>query len=110
MAGIYSSQGELFEYNNFVDAADEAAFDDFISEVDRRSYFATDIPVEYGDHLLVLSTCDYEFKDSRFVVVARKLRTGETESDLTAKYTSCPDRFMPDAWYQARGKRNPNKS
>lgn len=109
MAGIYPSQGELFEYHNFVDAADEAAFGEFISEVERRSYIRSTIPVEYGDKLITLSTCDYEFDDSRFVVVGKLLQDGEDGKELAQSAQTHPSRFMPDAWYEAKGKKNPNQ-
>lgn len=109
MSGIYESQGELFEYHNFIDAAGEEEFNEFMLEVNRRSYFTTNIPVSYGDSLLTLVTCDYEFDDSRFVVVARKLREGETIDGLSIEATAQPNRFMPDAWYEATGKKNPNQ-
>ena len=109
MAGIYPSQGELFEYHNFVEAADEAAFDGFISEVERRSYIRSAIPVEYGDKLITLSTCDYEFDDSRFGVVGKLLQEGEDGKELAQSAQTHPGRFMPDAWYEAKGKKNPNQ-
>lgn len=108
MAGIYPSQGELFEYHNFINAGTETAFDNYINEVYRRSYIQSDIPVEYGDKLLTLSTCDYEFDDSRFVVVARLLREGESGEELAQSAQANPNRFMPDAWYEAKGMENPN--
>ena len=108
MAGIYPSQGELFEYHNFIDAANQEEFDGYLSEVYRRSYIRSEIPVEYGDKLLTLSTCDYEFDDSRFVVVARLLREGESAEELARTAQANPNRYMPDAWYEAKGLENPN--
>lgn len=109
MSGVYATQGELFSYHDFIQAQSAEQFNNFVNEVARRSYIKTNVPVEYGDKLLTLSTCDYEFKDSRFVVVARQLREGETAEGLKVSASENKGRFMPDAWYEAKGKTNPNK-
>lgn len=82
-----TAYGDIFEYYNFINAQDEDAFNDFIAEVQKRSYIDTGVDVEYGDKLLTLSTCSYDlgkFSDGstegRFVVVARKVRDGEDKA------------------------------
>ena len=40
------------------------------------------IDVAYGDQLLTLSTCYSDEDNSRFLIVARQLRDGETEASL----------------------------
>ena len=88
--------GNKFYYNAFVDAKDEADFNNFVNEVKRRSIFDTPVDVEYGDELLTLSTCTYEFKDARFVLVARRVRDGEdTKVDVEQAVVN------DDAYYPA---------
>ena len=41
--------------------------------VGERALYDTDMEVEYGDTLLTLSTCEYIYKNGRFVVVAKKV-------------------------------------
>ncbi len=36
--------------------------------------YDTGVTAQYGDHLLTLSTCDYEESDGRFVVVAKRMQ------------------------------------
>ena len=43
----------------------------------------TGIDVQYGDKLLTLSTCYANEDNSRFIVVARRLRDGEVVGDLS---------------------------
>lgn len=43
----------------------------------------TGIDVQYGDKLLTLSTCYANEDNSRFIVVARRLRDGEVAGDLS---------------------------
>lgn len=107
-ASLHKGQGELFEYYNYIDGS-QADFYAFMDEVNRRSYFHTNIPVDHNDKLLTLSTCDYDFDDARFVVVARQLREGETAETMDIQATEHQQRYMPDAWYQAKGKKNPNQ-
>lgn len=72
--------GNVFVTTTFVNAETEEEFNEFIDEVRRRSIFDIPVVVEYGDELLTLSTCTYEFKDARFVIVARRVREGEDAS------------------------------
>ena len=60
-----------------------------------RSYYLSDIECEYGDEFLTLSTCAYDFEDSRFVVVARKVRENEDISGYQDSYVKNPDRHKP---------------
>ncbi len=92
----YSTEEDGFEYFNHIDMTEDE-FGEYIKEVNARSYFNTDIDVAFGDKLLTLSTCDYEYDDTRFVVVARKLRENETLSDFeNIKVIYNPNRYVPD--------------
>ncbi len=48
--------------------ADEAAFKRFINTTKAKSRFSSDVVPNYNDRLLILSTCSYETKNSRFAV------------------------------------------
>ncbi len=48
-----------------------------MDEMAAMSLYSTGVTAQYGDQLLTLSTCDYEEKDGRFVVVAKKITTKE---------------------------------
>ncbi len=54
---------------------DEPAFDAFISEMRQRTLHAWDTDIVFGDQLLTLITCAYDFNDARMVVHA--VRTSE---------------------------------
>ena len=41
------------------------------------------IDVKYGDKLLTLSTCYSDEDNSRFIIVARRLRPGEVAGDMS---------------------------
>jgi len=68
-----------FKYFNFINAANEKKFDEFISECKKRSFYDTGVPAKYGDKLITLSTCEYSVENGRMVVVAKKIES-ETNS------------------------------
>lgn len=86
--------GNVFDYQNYIDM-DEESFNTYIDEVKKRSYFNTDIDVQYGDQLLSLSTCSYEFTDARTVLVARKVREGESADVDTGTAATNNDLYLP---------------
>lgn len=65
-----------FEYHLFIDAADGAAFDDYVQRCKALSFYDTGMAAQYGDKLITLSTCEYSQSNNRLVVVARKIETG----------------------------------
>ena len=71
-----------------------------------RNYYITDIPCSMDDEYITLSTCSTEIYDSRFVVVARKVRDGEDPS--VYNYYSNPDARKPAAFYEAYGMEVPD--
>lgn len=50
----------------------EQEFIDFVAEIKRRSLFEIPVSVSSGDELLTLSTCSYEQKNNRTVILAKK--------------------------------------
>lgn len=58
-----------FRYYLYDGNPDEEAFHDFINQVSKAAYYNTGVMPEYGDELLILSTCSYHTENGRFVVV-----------------------------------------
>lgn len=88
------SNGEVFHYHDYIETMnDEYTFNWYQGEVQKRNQIISPVDVQYGDKLLVLSTCSNEFTNSRFVVFARKLREGESVSD----YDFSETRLNPNA-------------
>ena len=91
-------EGSFVYYNTSY--SDEESFNAFIRNARTRSLFHIDDDVNYSDSLLVFSTCEYNFWGDRFVVIARKLREGESASSVaTGKYEVNPVILMPDSYY-----------
>lgn len=71
---VYSESEIVFKYYQFIDADSEQEFDSNMKEMAAMSYYDTGVTAKYGDQLLTLSTCDYQEKNGRFVVVAKKIK------------------------------------
>ena len=70
-----ASVGEGLRYLQFVDAADEEEFNDFVATCKElgRDFYDTGITPEYGDKLICLSTCEYTRENGRLVVAAVRI-------------------------------------
>lgn len=71
---IYSESEIAFKYYQFIDVASKKEFDSNMDAMEEMSLYDTGVRAEYGDLLLTLSTCDYEEKNGRFVVVAKRVK------------------------------------
>ncbi|MCR5733642.1 MAG: class B sortase [Lachnospiraceae bacterium] len=63
-----------FRYYYYNDLSDKADFDYFAQNIKERALYDTGVDISYGDELLTLSTCSYQVKNGRFVVVAKKIK------------------------------------
>ena len=64
-------QGE-FRYYEYLELPTEEVFREFVQQVKESALYDTGVEAEYGDSILVLSTCNYHTEDGRFVLVARE--------------------------------------
>ena len=74
---VYNEDDVVFKYYRFIDANSEQEFDSYMQEMAGISFYVTGVTAVYGDQLLTLSTCDYQEKDGRFVVVAKRIEAKE---------------------------------
>ena len=71
-----------FHYWQMEDLEKEEDFNFYIDNCRSKQLIDTGVDVKYGDKLMTLSTCYADEDNSRFIVVARKLREGEVPGDL----------------------------
>lgn len=69
----YKKETNVFRYYYFINANNEAEFNNYIKESKKASLYNIDKTAKYGDQLLTLSTCEYSKEDGRLAVVARKI-------------------------------------
>lgn len=92
--------------NTFRDGAD---FDAWSYEAQERSLIGCGVDVNQYDNILTLVTCANDFPDARLVVMARKLRPGESaETDTSAIFLNKNPKY-PKKWYEHRGQEYPFK-
>ena len=68
-----ATEGKGFAYHDFINAADEQAFDTFIAKCLSNSLYGTDLIPVYGDKIICLSTCEYTQENGRLVVAAMRI-------------------------------------
>ncbi len=107
VANVNPEHGEVFNYHTFIEANDLSDIQEFIYNVQVRSVLNTGVDVLPTDELLTLSTCTYEFENARFVVVARRLRAGESAEVDPSLVSKNKTALMPDIWYQLYGGTKP---
>ena len=98
--------GFVFNYrqNSF---SSEMGFLTFIENLKVRSVINTGVDVEYGDSIITLSTCSYEFDNARTVVFARRLRDNEASYIDTSKAGVNKTPLYPEAYYEKNGGKKP---
>lgn len=87
--------------------SDEEDFNGWYSEAAERSIINTGVDVEYGDNIITLVTCDYDFENARFVVMARETRSDENETTDTSRASTNASPRYPKRWYDDRGLEYP---
>ncbi len=76
---------EGFPYWNMEELDDEKHFNYYVDTIESMNMIENqNVDVEYGDDILTLSTCYSDEDNSRFLVVARRLREDETENEMIA--------------------------
>ncbi len=79
-----NSNKSIFNYLQ-TEFESDSQFMNFIYNIKMRSYLKVDVPINENDRILTLSTCSYEMKNMRTIVVARQVRPGEDITTYVAK-------------------------
>ena len=74
---VFNEEEIVFKYYQFIDAVSEQEFESNMQSMADLAIYDTGVTAKYGDQLLTLSTCDYQEKNGRFVVVAKKVTAKE---------------------------------
>ncbi len=90
--------GDFFNYFHG-EFGSEAQFMNYVYNIKMRSLFNVPVPINEDDQLITLSTCSHEYTDFRTVVVARKIRAGESVKQYIDKATVNEEAWWPDVYY-----------
>lgn len=96
---IYHAQKSYFTY--------EDEFKAWVEEAKDRSLITTGIDVEFGDDILTLITEADDFEGARLVVMARRIRSGESHIINTSQASINTSALYPQKWYDDRNLEAP---
>ncbi len=88
--------GIIFDYHNYINFTKKRTFEDFKENVMKRTAVNTGVDFDENDKFITLSTCSNEFEPSRFVVIARRTRDGESPEVDTSRAELNMDMLEPD--------------
>ncbi len=71
---FYQDENGVFRYYYFINAYTENEYKEFVKNAKEASLYDTGVTPKYCEPLMTLSTCDYNEKNGRFIVVAKKVR------------------------------------
>lgn len=69
---VHRKTDDVFRYYQIDQIATRTEFDSYLENIKRLALYETGVTAEYGDQLLVLSTCEFSVKDGRLAVIARR--------------------------------------
>jgi len=69
---VYTDTDIGFRYYDFIDPENEYDFMTGVENIKALSMYETGVNAQWGDRLLLLSTCDYEQDNGRFVVICKQ--------------------------------------
>jgi len=72
LSKVYLETDEVFKYYQIDKVQSPAEFQSYMQNIAKLALYDTGVTAQYGDKLIVLSTCEYSTKDGRLAVVARK--------------------------------------
>ncbi len=69
---LYANE-EGFRYYDFINASNEAEFDQFVEEIEARKLYDTGNSISMDDELITLSTCEYSQTNGRLALIAKRV-------------------------------------
>ncbi|MCH5193377.1 MAG: class B sortase [Oscillospiraceae bacterium] len=91
--------GNLFDYHNYITFTGERNFEKFKENIMLRTGINTGVDFDENDKYMTLSTCSNEFDQSRFIVIGRRVRPGESPEVDTSLAEINEDMLEPDYSY-----------
>ena len=85
---VYFNYEDVFKFYQFIDAEDEADFNNAMEAYREKAEYDTGVTAEYGDDLITLVTCSYHHEYGRFVVVARRVTDENAAAETPAAESS----------------------
>lgn len=72
LSKVYRKSDDVFKYYQIEKVKTPAEFDSYVQNIKKLALYDTGVTAQYGDKLVVLSTCEYSTENGRLAVIARK--------------------------------------
>nr|WP_154894435.1 class B sortase [Paenibacillus xylanexedens] len=72
LSEVYRKSDDVFKYYQIGEIHTPTEFDSYVQNIKKLALYDTGVTAQYGDKLVVLSTCEYSTENGRLAVVARK--------------------------------------
>jgi len=72
LSEVYRKSDDVFKYYQIENINTPVEFDSYVQNIKKLALYDTGVTAQYGDKLIVLSTCEYSTENGRLAVVARK--------------------------------------
>lgn len=72
LSKVYRKSDDVFKYYQIGDVQTSTEFDSYVQNIKKLALYDTGVNAQYGDKLVVLSTCEYSTENGRLAVVAKK--------------------------------------
>lgn len=109
ISNIEESQddGELFDYWRYRTFDEDHTFEKFMEEINKRSWYLSDIECTEDDDYITLSTCSNEAGQSklRWVITARRVKVTDDIDALVESYRENDNVYFPKNWIKAKGNK-----
>ena len=69
---ILKETEEGFRYYRFHEYNDESEFNELANFLNENKIYETETEIEYGDKIVILSTCEYSVEQGRLLIVGKK--------------------------------------
>jgi len=73
LSEVYRKSDDVFKYYQVEKVGTPAEFDSYVENIKKLALYDTGVTAQYGDQLIVLSTCEYSTENGRLALIARKL-------------------------------------
>lgn len=74
IVSVMQVKADDFPYHTFINSDNEREFNSFINDIKGLSLYNTNTDVKFSDKLLTLSTCSYNVKNERMVIIAKRVK------------------------------------
>lgn len=72
LSEVYRKSDDVFKYYQIGEINTPSEFNSYVQNIKKLALYDTGVTAQYGDKLVVLSTCEYSTENGRLAVVARK--------------------------------------